>query len=82
MRTLRSGAISAIAGLAAVVAGVSLNAAAADAPKRIMAMNGAVVVMPEIEGMDCTQMAEVLRRIDLSGDLLAQIPAQEPEPTA
>jgi hypothetical protein len=34
---------------------------------RAMALNGAVVMMPEIGGLDCPGMAQILRRIDLSG---------------
>ena len=33
---------------------------------RALASNGAVVVMPEIAGLDCAAMDQVLRRIDLS----------------
>lgn len=33
---------------------------------RAMASNGAVVMMPEIAGMDCPEIEHVLRRIDLS----------------
>ncbi len=33
---------------------------------RALASNGAVVVMPEIAGLDCAAMSQVLRRIDLS----------------
>ena len=33
---------------------------------RALASNGAVVVMPDIAGLDCAAMGQVLRRIDLS----------------
>ncbi len=33
---------------------------------RILASNGAVVAMPEIAGLDCAGMGQVLRRIDQS----------------
>ena len=33
---------------------------------RALASNGAVVAMPEIAGLDCTGMSDVLRRIDIS----------------
>jgi hypothetical protein len=33
---------------------------------RALASNGAVVVMPEVAGLDCAGMGQVLRRIDLS----------------
>ena len=33
---------------------------------RALASNGAVVVMPDIAGLDCAAMSQVLRRIDLS----------------
>ncbi len=33
---------------------------------RALASNGSVVVMPEIAGLDCAAMDQVLRRIDLS----------------
>lgn len=38
---------------------------ASDAP-RTLASNGAVVIMPPIEALDCAGMAQVLRRIDFS----------------
>jgi hypothetical protein len=33
---------------------------------RALASNGAVVVMPDLAGLDCDGMGQVLRRIDLS----------------
>ncbi len=33
---------------------------------RVLASNGAVVVMPDLAGLDCTAMGQVLRRIDMS----------------
>jgi len=33
---------------------------------RAVASNGAVVIMPELEELDCDGMSDVLRRIDLS----------------
>ncbi len=33
---------------------------------RALASNGAVVVMPDLAGLDCAAMSQVLRRIDLS----------------
>jgi len=36
-----------------------------DAPQAL-ASNGAVITMPEISGLSCTEMAQVLHRIDLS----------------
>ena len=57
---------------AAALAALSLAAAAraqtvdmSNAP-RVLASNGAIVVMPEIAGLDCAGMGQVLRRIDLS----------------
>jgi hypothetical protein len=41
----------------------TLNAAS---EPRAVASNGAVVVMPELAGLDCAGMSYVLRRIDLS----------------
>jgi len=35
-------------------------------PPRVLASNGAVVEMPEIAGLDCAGMGQVLRRIDMS----------------
>ena len=60
--------------LVALVALVALGLAAGaragtvDAPTapRALASNGAVVVMPDIAGLDCAGMSQVLRRIDLS----------------
>ena len=57
---------------AAALAALSLAAGAwaqtADTPTapRALASNGAVVVMPDIAGLDCAGMSQVLRRIDLS----------------
>jgi hypothetical protein len=36
------------------------------APPRVLASNGAVVVMPDLAGLDCAEMGQVLRRIDMS----------------
>jgi hypothetical protein len=33
---------------------------------RVLASNGAVVVMPDLAGLDCAGMSQVLRRIDMS----------------
>ncbi len=33
---------------------------------RVLASNGAVVVMPDLAGLDCAGMGQVLRQIDLS----------------
>ena len=60
--------------LVALVALVALGSAAgaraqtvdmSTAP-RALASNGAVVVMPDLAGLDCAAMGQVLRRIDLS----------------
>jgi hypothetical protein len=42
------------------------DAVSIPAAPRVLASNGAVVVMPEIAGLDCAGMSQVLRRIDLS----------------
>jgi hypothetical protein len=57
--------------LAALVAlGLSASALAkshsASKAPRALASNGAVVAMPEISGLDCDGMSDVLRRIDIS----------------
>ena len=57
--------------LAALVAlGLSASALAeshsASKAPRALASNGAVVAMPEISGLDCAGMSDVLRRIDIS----------------
>ena len=59
--------------LAALVAlvmahGPAAAAGAADdtAAPRAVASNGAVVVMPDIAGMDCAAMSHVIRRLDMS----------------
>jgi hypothetical protein len=50
-----------------------------DAP-RTLASNGAVVIMPEIEALDCAGMAQVLRRIDLSAYRGAEpVPRDHPD---
>lgn len=52
-----------------VLAGLVLLATAAFGqaePPRVMASNGAVVTLPEITGLSCLQMAEVLYLLDLS----------------
>ncbi len=63
-RTGLTGAMVLVAlGLAA-----GARAGTADAPTapRVLASNGAVVVMPEIAALDCAGMGQVLRRIDQS----------------
>ena len=50
-------------GLAAVAGAQTADTSSAP---RVLASNGAVVVMPEIAGLDCAAMSQVLRRIDLS----------------
>ena len=46
---------------------------------RALASNGAIVVMPEIAGLDCAGMSDVLRRIDLS-NYRGPIPIPEGHP--
>ena len=51
------------------LAGLALLATAASGqtePPRVMASNGAVVALPEIAELSCTEMAEVLYMLDLS----------------
>ena len=49
-----------------LAAGAGAQTAGTSAAPRALASNGAVVVMPEIAGLDCAAMSQVLRRIDLS----------------
>lgn len=67
-RMARTGSIIALAlGLAlSVLADARSQTVETPYIPRAMATNGAVVVMPEIAGLDCAEMAQVLRRIDLS----------------
>ena len=58
---LRKGRVI-LAGLAVLVTA----AASQTDPPRALASNGAVVTMPEISGLTCAEMAQVLYRIDLS----------------
>jgi len=69
--------------LAALILTADARAAGTDdastAP-RTLASNGAVVVMPDIDGLDCAAMGQVLRRIDLSNYRgLDPVPAGHPD---
>lgn len=67
-RIRSTGAVALVAlGLTAGLTG-GARAQAVETPyiPRAMATNGAVVMMPEIAGLDCPDMANVLRRIDIS----------------
>jgi hypothetical protein len=84
IRMWRTGSIGAGPLVALVVLGLAIHvrAQAADpsnAP-RALALNGAVVVMPEIAGLDCAGMSQVLRRIDLSNYRgLDPVPEEHPD---
>ncbi len=59
------GTLAALVALGLAAGAGAQTADTSDAP-RILASNGAVVVMPEITGLDCAAMSQVLHRIDLS----------------
>ena len=46
--------------------GAGAQATGTSTAPRALATNGAVVVMPEIAGLDCAGMSQALRRIDMS----------------
>jgi hypothetical protein len=64
---LRAGPIGALAVVALGVSGGAWSQTV-ETPyiPRAMASNGAVILMPEITGLDCAEMTQLLRRIDLS----------------
>jgi hypothetical protein len=84
IRMWRTGSIGAGPLVALVVLGLAIHVRAqaadpSDAP-RALASNGAVVVMPEIAGLDCAGMSQVLRRIDLSNYRgLDPVPEEHPD---
>jgi hypothetical protein len=49
-----------------LTSGVRAQTAYTSTAPRVLASNGAVVVMPDIAGLDCAAMGQVLRRIDQS----------------
>jgi hypothetical protein len=51
---------------AALAGGARSQTAVTPYIPRAMAANGAVVMMPDIAGLDCAGMSQVLRRIDFS----------------
>ena len=66
-----TGHLVALAALVALVAlglapGVRAQTVDTSSLPRALASNGAVVVMPDIAGLDCAAMGQVLRRIDQS----------------
>jgi hypothetical protein len=84
IRMWRTGWIGAGPLVALVALGLAIHVRAqaadpSDAP-RALASNGAVVVMPEIAGLDCDGMSQVLRRIDLSNYRgLDPVPEEHPD---
>jgi hypothetical protein len=63
-RTVWTGAVVLLAASLPAAAG-SDSIDAENAP-RALASNGAVIIMPDLAGLDCTGMSQVLRRIDMS----------------
>ncbi|MFQ5565639.1 MAG: hypothetical protein ACE5EU_04680 [Paracoccaceae bacterium] len=63
-RTGSTGAAALVA--LGLVAGARGQAVDMSTAPRALASNGAVVVMPDLAGLDCDAMSQVLRRIDLS----------------
>ena len=49
-----------------LAAGARAQTVDMSAAPRALASNGAVVAMPDLAGLDCAAMSQVLRRIDLS----------------
>ncbi len=60
------GALGALVALGLAAGGRAETVVDTSAAPRALTSNGAVVVMPEIAGLDCAGMSHVLRRIDLS----------------
>jgi hypothetical protein len=65
-RMWRARSTGALVLMALVVGGARSQTVETPYTPRAMAENGAVVMMPDIAGLDCSRIANVLRRIDHS----------------